>query len=146
MWSLWWTKRHWRRFSPSTSFSPANHSTDFSIIIITRGGHNRPIDGRSAEWTQLDSTPHYTNLKKLNLRVGRPSGRSSSPGGVRNSFYSTSSRPALGSTQSPIKCAPGALSPGIKRQGREADHSTPASSEVKKMWIYTTSPLYTFMA
>jgi hypothetical protein len=22
------------------------------------------IGGRSAEWTQLDSTPHYTNLKK----------------------------------------------------------------------------------
>jgi hypothetical protein len=30
-------KRHWGRFSPSTSVSPANHSTDFSIIIITRG-------------------------------------------------------------------------------------------------------------
>jgi hypothetical protein len=41
---------------------PANHSTNFSIIIITRGWHNRPISDRSAEWTQLDSTPHYTNL------------------------------------------------------------------------------------
>jgi hypothetical protein len=41
--------------------SPANHSTNFSIIIITWGWHNRPIGGRSAEWTQLDSTPHYTN-------------------------------------------------------------------------------------
>jgi hypothetical protein len=30
-------KAHWGRFSPSTSVSPANHSTDFSIIIITRG-------------------------------------------------------------------------------------------------------------
>jgi hypothetical protein len=40
---------------------PANHSTNFSIIIITRGWHNRPMGGRSAEWTQLDSTPHYTN-------------------------------------------------------------------------------------
>jgi hypothetical protein len=58
---LWWTKLHWRRFSLSTSVSPANHSTNFSIIIITRGWHNRPIGGRSAEWTQLDSTPHYTN-------------------------------------------------------------------------------------
>jgi hypothetical protein len=28
----------------------------FSIVIITRGWHNRPIGGRSAEWT-LDSTP-----------------------------------------------------------------------------------------
>jgi hypothetical protein len=62
MWGLWWTKRHWGRFSPSTSISPAIHSTNLSIIIITRGWHNRPIGGRSAEWTQLDSTPHYTNL------------------------------------------------------------------------------------
>jgi hypothetical protein len=43
MWGLWWTKRHWGRFSPSTSVSPANHFTDFSIIIITRGWHNRPL-------------------------------------------------------------------------------------------------------
>jgi hypothetical protein len=61
-WGLWWTKRHWGRFSLSTSVSRANHSTNFSIIIITRGWHNRPIDGRSAKWTQLDSTPHYANL------------------------------------------------------------------------------------
>jgi hypothetical protein len=33
----------------------------FSNIVITRGWHNRPIDGRSADWTQLDSTPRYTN-------------------------------------------------------------------------------------
>jgi hypothetical protein len=36
-------------------FFPANHPTNFSIIIITLGWHNRPIGGRSAEWTQLDS-------------------------------------------------------------------------------------------
>jgi hypothetical protein len=58
MWGLWWTKRHWGTFSPSTSVSLANHhSTNLSIIIITRGWHNRPISGRSAEWTQLDSVP-----------------------------------------------------------------------------------------
>jgi hypothetical protein len=51
MWGLWSTKRHWGRFSPSTSVSPANHSTNFSIITITRGWHNRPISGRSTEWT-----------------------------------------------------------------------------------------------
>jgi hypothetical protein len=59
----WWTKRHWDRFSPNTSVSLANHhSTNFSIIIIARGWHDGPIGGRSAEWTQLDSTPHYTNF------------------------------------------------------------------------------------
>jgi hypothetical protein len=62
MWGLWWTKWHWGTFSPRTSVSLANHSTNFSIIRIARGWHNRPIGGRSAEWTQLDSIPHYTNL------------------------------------------------------------------------------------
>jgi hypothetical protein len=40
----------------------------------------------------------------------------------------------------------GALSPRVKRLGREADHSTPAIVEVKKMWIYTSTPPYAFMA
>jgi hypothetical protein len=63
MWGLWWTKRHWGRFSPSTSVSPANHSTNFSIIIITRGWHNRPVSGRSVEWTLLP-TPTM-QIKKI---------------------------------------------------------------------------------
>jgi hypothetical protein len=29
---------------------------------------------------------------------------------------------------------------------READHSSPANVEVKKMWIYTSTPPYAFMA
>jgi hypothetical protein len=40
----------------------------------------------------------------------------------------------------------GTLSPGVKRQGREADYSPPVSAEVKKMWIYTSTPPYPFMA
>jgi hypothetical protein len=51
-----------------------------------------------------------------------------------------------GPTQPPIQWVPGALSPGAKRQGREADHSPPTSAEVKKMWIYTITPPYAFMA
>jgi hypothetical protein len=33
-----------------------------------------------------------------------------------------------------------ALSLGFKRPGREANHSLPVSAEVKKMWIYTSTP------
>jgi hypothetical protein len=36
--------------------------------------------------------------------------------------------------------------PGVKRSGREADHSPPTTAEVKKMWIYTSTPPYAFMA
>jgi hypothetical protein len=48
-------------------------------------------------------------------------------------IFSTLSRPALGSTQPPVQWVPGALSPGVKRQERESDHSPPANAEVKKM-------------
>jgi hypothetical protein len=44
------------------------------------------------------------------------------------------------------KMGTGVSFPGIKRQGREADHSPPTSAEVKKMWICTSTPLYVFMA
>jgi hypothetical protein len=42
----------------------------------------------------------------------------------------------------PIQWVPGAVSPGVKRPGREANHSPPTGAEVKKMLIYT-STLYT---
>jgi hypothetical protein len=49
IWELWWTKRHWGRFSPSTSVSLTNHHfTNSSIIIISRGCHNRPIGDHNA--------------------------------------------------------------------------------------------------
>jgi hypothetical protein len=48
-------------------------------------------------------------------------------------------------TQPPIEWVPGALSPRVKRPGHEADHSLPASTQVKKIWIYTSTPPYAFM-
>jgi hypothetical protein len=48
---------------------------------------------------------------------------------------------ALGPTQSPIQWVPGALSLGVKRQGRKAGHSPPSSAEIKE-WVelYLHSP------
>jgi hypothetical protein len=40
----------------------------------------------------------------------------------------------------------GALSSGIKPQGLEADHSPSASIEIKKMWIYISTPPYALMS
>jgi hypothetical protein len=42
-------------------------------------------------------------------------------------------RMALGPTKLHIQWVTGVISPGVKRQGREAVHSPPASVEVKKM-------------
>jgi hypothetical protein len=58
-------------------------------------------------------------------------GRGSIPGKGKNFLFFTESRPALGPTQPPIKWVPGAISRGVKRQGREADHSPPCSAEVR---------------
>jgi hypothetical protein len=60
------------------------------------------------------------------------------PVGAR--IFSKSSRLALGSTQPPIQWVPGTLSPGVKRQGREADQSPPTSAEVKKIYPLPHTP------
>jgi hypothetical protein len=95
-----------------------------------------------------------TFLTARNICVGIATGyglddrgaRSSSPGRVKNFLFSKSFRPALRSTQPPIQWEPRVLSPGVKRPGREADHVSPTSVEVKIMWIYTFPPSYAFMA
>jgi hypothetical protein len=46
----------------------------------------------------------------------------------------------LGPTQPPILLVPGVLSLGVKRPGREADHSPASSDEVKNAWSYTSTP------
>jgi hypothetical protein len=61
-------------------------------------------------------------------------------------IFSTASRPAQGPIRPPIQWVREALSPGVKRQRREADHSPSTSGEVKKMWIYTPTTPYAFMA
>jgi hypothetical protein len=39
-----------------------------------------------------------------------------------------------------IQGVPGALSVGVKRPGREANHSPPSSAEVKNAWSYASTP------
>jgi hypothetical protein len=64
----------------------------------------------------------------------------SSPSRFKNFLFSALPRLILGSTHPPIQWVQGALSPGVKQPGHEADHSSPTSVEVKGMWIYTFSP------
>jgi hypothetical protein len=79
------------------------------------------------------------------LRAGRLRGRSSSPDKVKN--FSLPQIVQTGSRVHPTSYPKGtrSLSQGVKRPGREADHSPPASAEVKNMWIYTSTstPRYT---
>jgi len=57
-------------------------------------------------------------------------------------LFSTASRSALRLAQLPVLGVPGALYPEAKRQGRESEHSPPATAEFKNAWIYTSiSPI-----
>jgi hypothetical protein len=58
--------------------------------------------------------------------------RGSIPCMVKILLFSVNSRPAVGPTQSIIQKVPGALSPGLKRAGRETEHSPLSSVEIKK--------------
>jgi hypothetical protein len=64
------------------------------------------------------------------LRAGRPRSLSWSSGRVKNFHFSIASLPPLDSDQPPTQTIP-----GVKRPRREADHA-----EVKKTWIYTSTP------
>jgi hypothetical protein len=59
-----------------------------------------------------------------------------------NVLFTTASRTALEPTQSPIQWVPEALSLGVKRPEREADHSPPSSAAVKEcVELYLHSPI-----
>jgi hypothetical protein len=45
-----------------------------------------------------------------------------------------------------LQLVTGNISPGVKRPGREADHSPLARAKVKKIWICTSIRPYAFMA
>jgi hypothetical protein len=59
---------------------------------------------------------------------------------------SRASRPALWPTQPPIQSVPEALSPGVERPGRKADHSLSSSAGVNDKCSYTSVPPYAFTA
>jgi hypothetical protein len=69
------------------------------------------------------------------LHDGRPRSRRLSPDRVKIFFLSTPFRPVLWPTQSPIQWVS-----RVKHPGCEAVHSPPTSFEVKKTWIYTSTP------
>jgi hypothetical protein len=48
-------------------------------------------------------------------------------------LFNTASRTSLGPIEPPIQWVKRALSLGVKRPGREADHSPPSSAEVKEL-------------
>jgi hypothetical protein len=54
-------------------------------------------------------------------QAGRPSIRVSIPGGEEVFLFFITSRAALGPTQHPVRWVPGAVSPGVRQPGPEAE-------------------------
>jgi hypothetical protein len=73
-------------------------------------------------------------------------GGSSSSGRVKKLSLLHIVQTGSGVHRTSYKMGTGGSFTGVKRQGREADKSPPTSAEVKKMWIYTCTPLYVYMA
>jgi hypothetical protein len=127
----------------SSTASGTCHMTGFAVIVLILC-LNAMMVAQKRSWSRLCLTHKWQESGERSRyidyrRTGRPRGRGSSPGRVKNFLFSKSSRLALRSTQPHIQWVPGALSPGVKRPGREVDHS-PTSAEVMKMWIYTSTP------
>jgi hypothetical protein len=57
-------------------------------------------------------------------------------------LFSIASRPTPGPTQPPIQWIHGAISPEVKRHGREADHSPPSRTEVKNHAAIPSLPIH----
>jgi hypothetical protein len=83
----------------------------------------------------------HTNPKALGYGLDGGGYRVRFLAGAGNFFFTTASVTALVPTQPPIQWVPGALSLGVKRPGRKADHSFPSSAEDNNSWSYTSTPL-----
>jgi hypothetical protein len=110
----------------------------YSVLIILRTERhgNR---GSNSGWSSRDLSLHYRILDS-SVGIATGYGLDDRGVGVRVAVGSRIfSSPRLESTQPPIQWVPEALSPGVKRSGREADHSPPASAEDNKIWICTST-------
>ena len=60
-------------------------------------------------------------------------------------FFFKTPRPAVGPTQPAIQWVPEFFHRRLSRPGRELDHLTPSTVEVKNEWSYTFTPQHAFM-
>jgi hypothetical protein len=89
----------------------------FTCTPVFRSQHVRLKNCTKYKWHKIEGSRNSVVGIATGYGLDDGGGRSSSPGRVKNFLFSTSSRPALGSTQPPIQWVPVGLS-----AGREADH------------------------
>jgi hypothetical protein len=131
---------------PANSRDRSELSLSTSCPFSSAAKHSQNFEMVKTRWLPL-----FFNFFKVSLhpspfqvlqynRAGWRSSQSSNPGRVKNFIFSTSFTPTVRPTHPAIQWVPAALSPGVKRPLRETDRSAPTSTEVKKTWIYTSTP------
>jgi hypothetical protein len=89
------------------------------------------------EWKKF----YYLCISIIALDYGLDDQGNESREGLGIFLIATVSRPTVGPTQPPIQSAPErAIFLGVKRMGRDADHSPQVSAEVKNAWYNTSTP------
>jgi hypothetical protein len=132
------------RFSSSTSYTlyMTRYSVHYLLYLHTM--HMLWVGGRP-QFFYIYSLVVCKRTSSVGIALGYGlddrGSRVRFPAGLGIFLFTTASRTALGPTQPPIQWVPGALSHGVKRSGREADHSPPSSAEFKEwMELYLHSP------
>jgi hypothetical protein len=101
--------------------------------------------GNELNYVQMAEASYFSwyasGTRTLISRAGLPNGQSSSPGCSKIFLHSVQTGSGTHSASYPLGTG-GAISPGAKRPGLEANHSPPSSAKVKNTWIYTSIPPY----
>jgi hypothetical protein len=96
-----------------------------SSVVIFRHAESNGHD-------EMNSVPDSSVGIELGYGLDVRGSRVRFAAGARNFLFTTASRTDLGPTQPPIQWVLGAPSLGVKRPGREADHSYPSSADVRE--------------
>jgi hypothetical protein len=98
----------------------------------------------SREHHEASQCEHFSSIA-VSLYSDGLDGRGSIPSSVK--CLSLLHSVQIGSEAHPasIQSVPGEISPGIKRPGLDADHSTPSNTEVKNGEAIRSLPPYVFM-
>jgi hypothetical protein len=127
---------------PSCSLSRNHYPEKLAERAQTKYIHRSPYrplcsSNQTVYFASLNTILLCDELIVLLLRFG-----SSRLGRDKNFLFSVSSRPVLGPTHPPLRRVPEVLFSGVKWTNREADHLPPTNAEIKKTWIYTSTPQY----
>jgi hypothetical protein len=114
--------------------------------ILTAGEERISKRVRLLTLGQPTYNPRINSETGIALGYGMVYRGSESWQGLGTSLFTTASRPVLDPTQPPIQWVLWALSLGVKRPAREADHSPQSSAEVTNAWSYTSTPQYASIA